>query len=716
MPTRRPANLPRLLGGLLALSLALAGAACSPDADQRSPRLLAIARWQDARLAPLDSLTAMLTAADAHVRLAAVRAAGLIGRDDIGPRLLERLDDRSLTVRSAACFALGVLGDTLAVPALEAATTDTKAPVRLAALRGLAQVPNRGTALLATAAGADPVDAAAAWDALRNQSERVPRTGLLAALQAGLTSAEPRVLWRVLRCAERLPDSTLVPLVVPHTRSGSDQVRVHAYRALARIGGPAARSAVLASCQEGNFSARGRARVAVAACRALGTLGADAPEEQLPPIAVYLIEQAGAPAAAVATTALEAMTELVEHRPLPPEAAHQESLLPVWRIRLARAARGHLAHPEAGPRAAAATAWAALRGAGGLEPLVQRLDLEAEPHVQAALLGAAMGLDPAPGRYLVEPGAAIPPRGERSPLVDVAMVDAFVGRAADLAPSTVDGFLAGAALTDSPVVAATAAAHLGEFPGNFNAAVALAVGRHKPGPWRSDLVLAALGSVGAMWAAPDSVWSPPDSLSAAAAAFLRRCSDDPDLRIRLEARRAALATGLLPAHLVAGEASLRATLPAVMRDPAQPPVALPGKVAKVRGTTRAGTFEITLAGDLAPNTCAMFLHLVRGGFYDGLTFHRVVPDFVVQGGDPTGTGWGGPGYTIRSEWSPHPYTRGTVGIAHSGKDTGGCQWFVTLSEQPHLVGRYTVFGEVTGGMDVFDLVQPGDTFSLDVVQ
>ena len=271
--------------------------------------------------------------------------------------------------------------------------------------------------------------------------------------------------------------------------------------------------------------------------------------------------------------------------------------------------------------------------------------------MQAALIGAAMGLDPAPGRYLVEPGAAVGPRGERNPMIDAAMVDAFVGRAADLAPSTVDGFLAGAALTDSPVVAATATAHLGAFPGNFTAAVALAVGRHKPGPWRSDLVLAALGSVGAMWAVPDSVWSPPDSLSATAAAFLRRCSDDPDLRIRLEARRAALATGLLPPNLMASEASLRATLPAVVRDPAQPPVALPGKLAKVRGTTAAGAFVITLNGELAPNTCAMFLHLMRSGFYDGLTFHRVVPDFVVQGGDPRGDGWGGPGFTIRSEWS-----------------------------------------------------------------
>ncbi|MBE0567640.1 MAG: peptidylprolyl isomerase [Krumholzibacteria bacterium] len=134
----------------------------------------------------------------------------------------------------------------------------------------------------------------------------------------------------------------------------------------------------------------------------------------------------------------------------------------------------------------------------------------------------------------------------------------------------------------------------------------------------------------------------------------------------------------------------------------------------MRGVTGRGTFELRLRADVAPNTCAVFLDLVRRGFYDGLTFHRVVPDFVVQGGDPTGTGWGGPGYTIRSEWSPLPYARGAVGIAHSGKDTGGSQWFVTLSEQPHLVGRYTVFAEVAEGLEVFDAMQPGDTFSLSV--
>ena len=111
---------------------------------------------------------------------------------------------------------------------------------------------------------------------------------------------------------------------------------------------------------------------------------------------------------------------------------------------------------------------------------------------------------------------------------------------------------------------------------------------------------------------------------------------------------------------------------------------------------------------LAPLTVLHFLSLVKDKYYDGLSFHRVVPNFVVQGGDPRGDGSGGPGYMIRCEYSNAPYRRGTVGIATSGKDTGGSQWFVTLSPQPHLEGRYTVFAEVTSGMEVVDEIVPGD--------
>ena len=182
-----------------------------------------------------------------------------------------------------------------------------------------------------------------------------------------------------------------------------------------------------------------------------------------------------------------------------------------------------------------------------------------------------------------------------------------------------------------------------------------------------------------------------DSHRRALSALLQRAFDDPDLRIRLRARACAEATDLLPPSLIPSAASLRETLPPVDRHPDQPAVRTAFTAPDVRVVTDRGTFTIRLAADIAPNTCAAFLALVQRGFHDDLTFHRVVPDFVIQGGCPRGDGWGGPGWTIRSEWSRRPYRRGTVGIAHSGKDTGGSQWFVCHSDQPHLDGRQRVF-------------------------
>jgi cyclophilin family peptidyl-prolyl cis-trans isomerase len=103
-----------------------------------------------------------------------------------------------------------------------------------------------------------------------------------------------------------------------------------------------------------------------------------------------------------------------------------------------------------------------------------------------------------------------------------------------------------------------------------------------------------------------------------------------------------------------------------------------------------------------------FLKVAEKNFYDGTVFHRVVSNFVIQGGDPTGTGYGSPGYTIRSEFSPLTYERGMVGMASSGKDTEGSQFFITHSATPHLDGRYTIFGKVTDGMDVVDKIMIGD--------
>lgn len=128
----------------------------------------------------------------------------------------------------------------------------------------------------------------------------------------------------------------------------------------------------------------------------------------------------------------------------------------------------------------------------------------------------------------------------------------------------------------------------------------------------------------------------------------------------------------------------------------------------VKIETSKGSFTVRLLPDEAPFTCINFATLIRKSFFDSLLFHRVVPNFVIQGGDPRGDGWGGPGYAIRSEFGFERYGRGTVGVASSGKDTEGCQWFVTHSFTPHLDGRYTIFGKVISGMSVVDKIQVGD--------
>jgi cyclophilin family peptidyl-prolyl cis-trans isomerase/HEAT repeat protein len=127
--------------------------------------------------------------------------------------------------------------------------------------------------------------------------------------------------------------------------------------------------------------------------------------------------------------------------------------------------------------------------------------------------------------------------------------------------------------------------------------------------------------------------------------------------------------------------------------------------------TAKGTVQVELAVLDAPLTVENFVTLARRGYFDGLPIHRVVPAFVVQDGDPRGDGSGGPGFSIRDELSDRAYARGTVGMALSGPDTGGSQWFVTHTPQPHLEGRYTVFGQVVQGMEVVDRLEVGDTIT-----
>ena len=121
-----------------------------------------------------------------------------------------------------------------------------------------------------------------------------------------------------------------------------------------------------------------------------------------------------------------------------------------------------------------------------------------------------------------------------------------------------------------------------------------------------------------------------------------------------------------------------------------------------------GNIVLELFEKDAPNTVANFVKLINKGYYNGLKFHRVIPDFMIQGGCPVGNGTGGPGYTIKCEINPRKHLAGTLSMAHAGKDTGGSQFFITHSPQPHLDGMHTVFGQVTEGMDVVNAIRQGD--------
>ncbi len=145
--------------------------------------------------------------------------------------------------------------------------------------------------------------------------------------------------------------------------------------------------------------------------------------------------------------------------------------------------------------------------------------------------------------------------------------------------------------------------------------------------------------------------------------------------------------------------------------PAPPEVTIdPGKSYTATFATAHGEIVCELFAKEAPRTVNNFVFLARDGYYDGTTFHRVLADFMIQGGDPTGTGHGGPGYDFADEFegNPHKHARGSLSMANAGPNTNGSQFFITHVATDWLDGKHTVFGRVASGQDVVDAVQQGD--------
>lgn len=139
----------------------------------------------------------------------------------------------------------------------------------------------------------------------------------------------------------------------------------------------------------------------------------------------------------------------------------------------------------------------------------------------------------------------------------------------------------------------------------------------------------------------------------------------------------------------------------------------PKKKYRVTIETSRGQIEIELYPQYAPKTVNNFVFLAREGFYDGVTFHRVISNFMIQGGDPTGTGSGGPGYRFEDEVKDNPlkHETGVLSMANAGPNTNGSQFFITHSPQPHLNGKHTVFGKVIKGMNVVNTIRQGDAMT-----
>jgi peptidyl-prolyl cis-trans isomerase B (cyclophilin B) len=142
----------------------------------------------------------------------------------------------------------------------------------------------------------------------------------------------------------------------------------------------------------------------------------------------------------------------------------------------------------------------------------------------------------------------------------------------------------------------------------------------------------------------------------------------------------------------------------------------PSKTYRATIKTNRGTIELELYPKHAPKTVNNFVSLANQGFYDGLSFHRVISNFMIQGGDPTGTGTGGPGYRFEDEIRENPLTheKGVISMANAGPNTNGSQFFITHLPQPHLNGNHTVFGKVLAGQDIVDATRQGDTMEVTI--
>jgi len=620
---------------------------------------------------PPSDLIRLLGDPEARVRRRAALALGRVGLPEGVEPLTRLLDDEEIEVRQMAAFAIGLLGDAAARPALMKALEDPD-PVL------------QGRAAEALGAIGDRADA----DAIGAMVRRHVAAGALANIE---------------------PDELGYPLAVPveAIRLGVYALaRLRAYDALASAvldgqGQPVSRWWPIAFA----LQRVGDARAAPALLTLLDTPGRYTASFAVRGLAAARAVQASGPLRQIVIERRRDPSLVSEALRALPLLGDTASVPMLTKMVLDRSVTGAL-------RLEAMTALGALVDATSVDLLLDLLS-DPVPAVRATALGALARVDPstfitalagldADREWTVRVAVATAlgglPAEQSLPRLTVMLEDrdgrvipAVLNALAATKAAGVDRVLLSRLTSDDFVVRANAANALAELK------VAAAV---------QPLIEAYRGAAG-------------DSTYVARAAFLGAlarldpASARPVLEEALKDRDWAVrvrAVALLGEQGVTGVDS--AIRPSVVGRPVDDPewqaLAAPRYSPHAFIETEKGTVEVELTVLDAPLTVDNFMSLARKGFFGGIAIHRVVPDFVVQDGDPRGDGEGGPGFTIRDEINQRPYLRGTVGMALDWEDTGGSQFFITHSPQPHLDGRYTVFGHVVSGMDVVDRLVPGD--------
>lgn len=618
---------------------------------------------------PPPDLVRLLADDEARIRRRAALAIGRIGLADGVPPLIALLGDRDAEVRQMAAFALGLIGDRSARDPLIATLNDPSPLVKGSAAEALGLIGDQSAADAVAKMAADLAQSGALAnvpgdeaDAVRDSPFGAFRLAVYALVRlnaygplasAVLEGSQPRVRWwPVAYALQRLEDARALPALLTLATDPHPYTRAFAVKGLGALKDRSAVPVIVPL-----VGAPERA-VAVEAIRALGRIG----DAAAAPVLLKLVQDAKTDA----HLRLEAVTAL--------GGVKAEGVVDVL--------LDIIGDPSPLVRAATIRSLAQL-DREGFVTVLSALDPDPNWTVRSALATVLGTLSPEIGlprlRTMIDDG-------------DERVIPAVIGALAALGAPDAPQLILARLKSADPAIRAAAAAAIGRLkPANGAAALADA---YRAGVSDTTYVgrvaaLAALTEYGGDAAVP----------------VLTEALSDKDWAVR---RRASM---LLKKINPATDADARIRPAPTTRAPADyedgrlvnPPVST-----QVFIDTDRGTIQLELAVLDAPLTVDTFITLARKGFFDGLAFHRVVPDFVIQGGDPRGDGEGGPGFTIRDELNERPYLRGTVGMALDFADTGGSQFFITHSPQPHLDARYTVFGRVLSGMEVVDQIQQSD--------